>query len=265
MVSENVANSLAERIERLASWLRSARAAVVFTGAGVSTESGIPDFRGPDGLWRRVDPANFTIRRYLEDPQVRRESWERFKTGGVYGQAEPNPAHRAIAELVRAGLVKWVITQNIDSLHHRAGTPPDRIIELHGNLRFAKCLGCRRRFEKAEALALPADPSDGVPRCPACGGLLKSGTVSFGEPLPAEELARAEEAAQTSDLFIVVGSSLVVYPAAYLPLHALDAGASLVIVNLGETPLDHLAHLLIAAPAGKVLPRVADLVLGRPT
>lgn len=261
MNSERSPESLDDRIELLADWLRSARSAVVFTGAGVSTESGIPDFRGPDGLWRRVNPANFTIRRYLEDPGVRRESWERFKTGGVYGQAEPNPAHYAIAELVRAGLVKWVITQNIDSLHHRAGTPPERIIELHGNLRFAKCLGCRRRFEKAEALALPADPSDGVPRCPDCGGLLKSGTVSFGEPLPADELARAEEAAQTSDLFIVVGSSLVVYPAAYLPLHALDAGARLVIINLGDTPLDHLAHLLIPAPAGEVLPKVAGLAL----
>lgn len=261
MNSERLPEAPDDRVELLADWLRSARSAAVFTGAGVSTESGIPDFRGPDGLWTRVSPANFTIRRYLEDPQVRRESWERFKTGGVYGQAEPNPAHYAIADLVRAGRVEWVITQNIDSLHQRAGTPPERVIELHGNLRFAKCLGCRRRFEKAEALALPPDPVDGVPRCPDCGGLLKSGTVSFGEPLPAEELARAEAAARNSDLFIVVGSSLVVYPAAYLPLHALDAGAKLVIINLGETPMDHLAHLRLSAPAGKVLPRVASLAL----
>lgn len=261
MVSERMPETLTGQVELLAGWVRSARSAVVFTGAGVSTESGIPDFRGPGGLWTQVNPANFTIRRYLEDTQVRRESWERFKTGGVYGRAEPNPAHYAIADLVRADRVEWVITQNIDGLHQRAGTPPERVIELHGNLRFAKCLGCRRRFEKAEALALPPDPSDGVPRCPDCGGLLKSGTVSFGEPLPADELARAEAAAENSDLFIVVGSSLVVYPAAYLPLHALDAGARLVIINLGETPMDHLAHLRISAPAGQVLPKVAQLVL----
>lgn len=236
---------------------------VVFTGAGVSTESGIPDFRSPGGIWDQYDPMDFTIQAFRQDPVG---YWERrleMRAEQDYDWADiqPNAAHQAIADLDGTEKFQWLITQNVDGLHQEAGSDPDRVLELHGTRRQAKCLGCDRRFdisvleEKLEQESLP-------PRCDDCDGLLKRATVSFGESLPAVVLSQAREAAQSSDCFLVVGSSLSVEPAASLPRVAARNDADLLIVNLTETPLDHLASVVLSEKAGTVVPQLVEGVLG---
>ena len=249
---------LAEQIEKVASLVAEAKKIVVFTGAGVSTESGIPDFRGPDGLWSRYDPEDFTIERFLSDRGVRKKHWQ-LLTGNEFmvAGARPNPAHYAIAELQSMGKLYGIITQNIDGLHQKAGVPESLVFELHGDLSHAKCMKCRRRFPIEEVKSW-LKPGLDEPQCPACSGMLKPDAVFFGEELPMDVLFESETRSRSCDLCIVLGSTLVVYPAATMPVHAARAGARLVIVNMGPTALDELAWVRIEGKAGEIMPQIVS-------
>ncbi len=252
-----------ERIGRVAEMIGQARHIVVFTGAGVSTESGIPDFRSPGGFWTKFDPEDFTIDRFLSNPDTRRKQWRFLLSGDLIKDASPNAAHRAIAELEALGRLDCVITQNIDNLHQKAGNDPGRVYELHGTMHWIRCLKCGGRYALEEILNIyrtAADPPD----CRRCGGIMKPDVIFFGEALPEETLQEATRHASRCDLLIVVGSSLVVYPAATLPLIAKESGAKLVIVNLTPTPADQFADIVINASAGDVLTRILAEVKGRP-
>jgi NAD-dependent deacetylase len=237
-------------IERLRSLLGECRRTVAFTGAGISTESGIPDFRSPGGLWTRMQPIDFQD--FLASEEMRRESWRRkIKADGTFASALPNRGHRAIAELWRRGLCSSVITQNVDGLHQAAGVAADRVIELHGNATYAGCLECERRFELGPILeAFQRDES--LPVC-ECGGIVKTATISFGQAMPLVPMRRSEEESMACDLFLATGSSLVVYPAAGFPALAKRAGARLVILNREPTDLDPIADLVIHADIGPTL------------
>jgi len=248
-----------EEIERLARLIIESKKVVVFTGAGISTESGIPDFRGPGGIWSRYDPEDFTIQKFLSSPDARKTIWKMSAESGLLTEAEPNPAHYAIVELYQLGKLDCVITQNIDNLHQKAGVPEDKVFELHGNTRWAVCLSCRRRFPMPEVLQKIKAGIE-VPNCPDCQGILKPGAVFFGEALPQEALQEATRRSQNCDLFIVIGSTLFVYPAAYMPTYAREAGARLAIINLTPTPLDHYATVVIRGGAGEVMSRVMERV-----
>jgi NAD-dependent deacetylase len=250
---------MTEEIERLAQLILESKKVVVFTGAGISTESGIPDFRGPGGIWSKYDPEDFTIQKFLSGPAARRTIWKMSAEGGLLTEAEPNPAHQAIAELYQLGKLDCVITQNIDNLHQKAGVPEDKVFELHGNTRWAVCLSCRKRFPMPEVLQKMNEGVE-VPDCPDCQGILKPDAVLFGEALPQETLQEATRRSQNCDLFIVIGSTLIVYPAAYMPTYAREAGARLAIVNLTSTPLDHYATVVIRGGAGEVMSKVMEKV-----
>ena len=251
------------RTAELAQLIQSSRRTVVFTGAGASTESGIPDFRSPGGIWTKMQPIEF--QEYLSDPEARRLSWQRrLEMEETWKTVKPNDGHRAVAKLVARGMVSHVITQNIDALHQMSGVPGDRVIELHGNTRHAKCLECKRRVEIADVLAHFKAHGD-APDCAACGGLIKTATISFGQPMPEDEMARARAASLDCDLMLVLGSSLAVYPAAGFPLLAMRNGARLAIVNRDETPQDRFADLIIHDEIGPTLRAVIDhLVMGWP-
>jgi NAD-dependent deacetylase len=248
-----------EEIERLAKLIIESKKTVVFTGAGISTESGIPDFRGPGGIWSRYDPEDFTIQKFLSSPAARKTIWKMSTESGLLTEAEPNPAHYAIAELHQLGKLDCVITQNIDNLHQKAGVPEDNVFELHGNTRWAVCLSCRRRFPMPEVLQKIKEGIE-VPDCPDCHGILKPDAVLFGEMLPEETLREATRRSQNCDLFIVIGSTLLIYPAAYMPTYARDAGARLAIVNLTPTPLDDYATVVIQGGAGEIMSRLMEKV-----
>ena len=231
--------------------LDAARRVVVFTGAGISTESGIPDFRGPGGTWTRVQPIMFQD--FIASAEARREAWRRrFESEPVMRAAQPNRGHRAVALLVRQGKASAVITQNIDGLHQASGVPEAQVIELHGNSTYAHCLDCARRYEIG-ALRVAFERDGEVPPCDACGGLVKTATISFGQAMPEDAMERARRETLAADLFIVLGSSLVVYPAAGFPQVAKRNGARLVIVNNQETELDDIADLVIHHPIGQVM------------
>jgi NAD-dependent deacetylase len=250
---------LTARIERVADLILESRNLVVFTGAGISTESGIPDFRGPSGLWTRFDPDDFTIDKFLANPDSRRKQWYIFKEGLMTDKAAPNAAHVAIAELLRLGRLDCVITQNIDNLHQKAGVPDEKVFELHGNMKWAVCLDCGRRFP-FEEIKSRIDTGEEIPDCPACRGTLKPDIVMFGEQLPYQVLEEAGLRSRAADLFIVIGSTLVVYPAAYMPIYAIQSGAKLVIINLGDTPMDKQATVLINAKAGDTMAAIVKKV-----
>jgi len=250
---------MTEEIERLAQLIIESEKVVVFTGAGISTESGIPDFRSPGGIWSRYDPEDFTIQKFLSGPAARKTIWKMSAESGLLTEAEPNPAHYAIAELYQLGKLDCVITQNIDNLHQKAGVPEDKVFELHGNMRWVECLSCRRRFPMPEVLKKIKEGIE-VPDCPDCQGILKPGAVFFGEALPQDALQEAARRSQNCDLFIVIGSTLVIYPAAYMPAYARDAGARLAIVNLTPTPLDHYATVVVQGGAGEIMSRVIERV-----
>ncbi len=231
--------------------LRNARRAVVFTGAGISTESGIPDFRSPGGIWTKMMPVQFQD--YLADPEARRISWERrFDMEATWNAVRPNAGHLAVAELVRRGIVAAVITQNIDSLHQAAGVPESQVIELHGSTRHAKCLNCGARMEIKDIRA-HFDAHGDAPDCKLCGGIIKTATISFGQAMPEAEMERAQEASLAADLMLVAGSSLVVYPAAAFPLVARRAGAKFVILNREPTEQDPYADLVLHREIGPTL------------
>lgn len=237
--------------EALAELIRSRQPCVVLTGAGVSTESGIPDFRSPTGLWARFDPLEYgSIDAFRRDP---RKVWSFYKPRvATLTEAEPNAAHLALADLEQRGLVQAVVTQNIDLLHGRAGSHD--VVEVHGSIRTATCPGCGARYELERVLELLA--REDAPECPACGTIVKPDVVFFGELLPAEAIDRAFELARRAGLMLVVGSALEVYPIAALPGETLAAGGRLAIVNRGRTAYDRRASLRIEGSAGEVLPAV---------
>jgi len=236
---------------KLHAFLDEARSIVVFTGAGISTESGIPDFRSPGGVWSKMQPIMFQD--FVADEAMRREAWRRVYSGaaGWIGKA-PNAGHMAVARLVEAGRCISVITQNVDNLHQGSGVPAERIVELHGNASYARCLQCSMRYELEDFRAGFVERGE-IPVCTICGGLVKSATISFGQSMPEAEMERAHEATLMGDLFLVLGSSLVVHPAATFPVIAKRAGARLVILNREETPLDGFADLVLHAEIGPTL------------
>jgi NAD-dependent deacetylase len=252
MTSPGVAGSL----EQVAGWLAGSRAVTVLTGAGISTASGIPDFRGPAGVWTRDPSAQrlFTLAHYVSDPAVRRRAWRTRRQHPAW-QAQPNAGHRALVQLERSGRLRALVTQNIDELHQRAGSAPERVLELHGTLFVAECLSCRRRVPMADALAR-VDAGEDDPACVVCGGILKSATISFGQRLRPEVLHAAVRAARDCDVFLAVGTSLFVQPAAGLCGVAADAGARLVIVNAEPTPYDRLADAVLRGFIPDVLPEL---------
>jgi len=228
---------------------------VLFTGAGMSTESGIPDFRSPGGVWSRMKPIYFQD--FVTSDERRREAWRRVFSGTAgWTGAAPNSGHYAIVRLVAGGKVSAVITQNVDNLHQESGVPADKVIELHGNASYATCLECGQRFE-IEDLRAPFNDRGLVPSCLACGGIVKTATISFGQPMPAQPMARAQAATLACDLFVVLGSSLVVFPAAGFPLMAKDNGARLAIVNREPTNQDIFADLVVHDEIGAVLAELA--------
>ncbi len=245
---------------QLARWILESVRTVIFTGAGVSTESGIPDFRSPGGLWQKYDPEDFTFQRFLSNRSSRERYWEMSTEAfASISQARPNAAHLAIVELERMGLLDCVITQNIDGLHQLAGNSPSKVIELHGTCRTVSCLSCRKRWPREEVHQMVLAGVK-VPLCDVCGGLLKPDTVSFGQPMPERETAEAFRRSQEAELFLVLGSSLLVQPAASMPAVAKGKGARLVIVNRDLTPLDPLADLVIRDSCGRVMEQVVKEV-----
>ncbi|MES2340661.1 MAG: Sir2 family NAD-dependent protein deacetylase [Pseudomonadota bacterium] len=239
----------------LAALIGEARRIVAFTGAGISTESGIPDFRSPGGVWSKMSPILFQD--FVADPDKRREAWTRAFSGraGWVG-ASPNEGHYALVRLMEQGKLSSVITQNVDNLHQDSGIPAGRVIELHGNASYAACLDCGLRHELADLRARFVE-TDELPACRACGGIVKTATISFGQQLKPDVLKRAERESLNSDLFLVLGSSLVVYPAAALPQVAKRNGAALAIVNREPTELDDLADLVLNDEIGPVMSEVA--------
>jgi NAD-dependent deacetylase len=241
--------------ERLREMIDRARRVAIFTGAGISTESGIPDFRSPGGVWSQMSPIYFQD--FVASEAKRREAWDRAFSGraGWTGK-EPNAGHFAVARLIASGKARAVITQNVDNLHQNAGVPADRVIELHGNASYATCLECGLRHELADLKALYQATGD-LPACRACGGIVKTATISFGQAMPDEPMARAKAETLACDLFLVLGSSLVVYPAAGFPQLAKHNGAKLVILNRDPTDQDDTADLVLHDEIGPVMSSVA--------
>ena len=239
-------------IDHLRDLLAASKRAVVFTGAGISTESGIPDFRSPgSGLWTKYKPIYFDD--FVRSEDMRRESWRRkFAMESVLESAKPNRGHLAVAQLVRRGLVSHVITQNIDNLHQDSGVPDEQVIELHGNNSYARCLGCHERYE-IDPIRVAFLRDETLPVCDQCGGMIKTATISFGQSMPEHEMRRAQDAVLACDLMLVAGSSLVVFPAAGFPAMAKQNGARLVIVNREPTDMDDMADLVLNAELGSTL------------
>jgi NAD-dependent deacetylase len=252
---------MAEDFERLVTvvrgWIEGAERVVVLTGAGVSTESGIPDFRGPQGVWTRNPEAEkqSTIQHYVADPEVRRRAW-RSRLESPAWSAQPNAGHRALVELERRGKLDTLITQNIDGLHQAAGSSPERVVEVHGTMREVVCLDCGERAPMERALARVRAGEDDPP-CRTCGGILKSATISFGQGLVPEDLRRAELAARRCDLMLAVGTKLSVWPVAGVVPVAKDSGARVVIVNAEPTEMDGMADAVLRGSIGDILPRLA--------
>jgi NAD-dependent deacetylase len=244
----------ANKVDTLKRWLLEARSAVAFTGAGISTESGIPDFRSKDGFWTKHQPIMFD--EFVRSLDARRESWRRkFSMDNVFKAARPNVGHMTLARLHSDGHLACVITQNVDNLHHESGIPAEHIIELHGNGSYATCLDCGERHE-LDWIRMRLEDDYTPPECNSCGGILKTATISFGQAMPADQMIRADAATRAADLFLVAGSSLVVYPAAGFPALAKRCGARLVILNRDPTELDDLADLVVNDEIGPVLGQV---------
>ncbi len=249
-----------EQIEKLAELIVSSNNIIVFTGAGISTESGLRDFRGPNGIWTKSeDPTTMTFQKFLVDPEVRKRHWARYGSGEFHANIQPNRAHYAVAEMEKMGKLNCVITQNIDGLHQKAGNNPNNVIELHGTVTKAKCLECGKSYA-IEEIRPRFDAGEESPNCRECGGLMKVATISFGQPMPVEETQEAQRRLARCDLCIVIGSTRLVYPAAHMPEIALSAGANLAIINMGNTPLDNMARVRISEKAGDIMEKVMRLV-----
>jgi NAD-dependent protein deacetylase/lipoamidase len=253
-----VSESAHADVERLAELIRQSSSIVVFTGAGISTESGIPDFRSPGGVWDRMPPIYFDD--FVNSVEMRKEAWRRrFAMEDMFRGAKPNAGHLAVAELARRGKVSHVITQNIDNLHQDAGVPAESVIELHGNTTYATCLVCSTRYEIVP-LRVYFEKDGEAPVCKLCGGLVKAATISFGQAMPEKAMQLAQDATLSCDLFLVAGSSLVVYPAAGFPLLVKRMGARLVILNRTPTDQDDHADLVIRSGIGATLTAVLALL-----
>jgi len=246
-----IAPDVTTAIDRLRALVDEASVIVPFTGAGISTECGIPDFRSPGGIWTRMRPIDFSD--FLASQEARDESWRRrFAMQDQFGGARPGRGHQALASLYRAGKSPGVVTQNIDNLHQASGIASEHVVELHGNTTYATCLDCAARYELPWVKRF-FDASGRAPSCTSCGGHIKTATVSFGQAMPEREMQRAEELTRSADLFIAIGSSLVVWPAAGFPLMAKRNGASLVIINRDPTEFDGIADLVVRHDIGEVL------------
>lgn len=247
-------------IAKGAELMRGAQKILVFSGAGMSTESGIPDFRSPGGVWSKYDPSDFYFQKIVSDQKARERYWqmssESYRT---MKQAQPNRAHLAIKAIEDRGKLLAIVTQNIDRLHHRAGNPPEKIIEIHGNVFSVSCLSCGKRYERDE-IELRLRSGVKAPYCDDCSGILKPDTVSFGQSMPEEKMAKAFRCAQECDLCMVLGSSLVVYPAASIPALAVESGGKLMIINWDETPLDSRADLVIHDSIAKTLATMVEAI-----
>ncbi|HUO45936.1 MAG TPA: Sir2 family NAD-dependent protein deacetylase [Acidimicrobiia bacterium] len=236
---------------------------LAFTGAGISTESGIPDFRGPNGVWTKVDPDDFHISRYLTNPEVRRRGWKLHQSGELWGArstVRPNSGHEAIVDLWEAGRLAGCVTQNIDGLHLEAGLPSEAVAELHGSTRAARCMSCSATWP-TETVLVWMDEGMETPECPHCRGIVKTTTVLFGETLPDEEVSRAWKMAEEAEAVLAIGSTLSVWPAAEIPYQMAVTAKPLIIVNQGATDLDHLASIRIEGAAGQALPALVKLIL----
>ncbi len=245
-----------EALETIRTWIGEAQRIVVLTGAGISTDSGIPDFRGPKGVWTKNPGAEktATLQHYIGDPEVRRRTWQNRLESPAW-RAEPNDGHRALVELERRGKLHTLITQNVDGLHHKAGTSAEIVVEIHGNVREVTCLDCGERAPMERALDRVRGGEDD-PACGTCGGILKSATISFGQGLVAEDLLRSEHAARSCDLMIAIGTTLGVFPVAGVVPAAKDSGARVVILNAEPTEMDGLADAVLRGPIGALLPRL---------
>lgn len=248
-----------DELVRVRAWIDQAERIVGLTGAGISTDSGIPDFRGPNGVWTRDPKAEklFTLQNYLADPEVRRLAW-RNRLDSPAWRARPNSGHRAFVTLERRGKLHTLVTQNIDELHQRAGLDPAKVVEIHGTMRKVVCMSCGDRGEMAPVLDRVRGGEDD-PACSVCGGILKSATISFGQNLVEADLVRAQAATASSDLLLAVGSTLTVHPAAGLVPIAKQAGARVVIVNADETPYDGVADAVLRGSISEVLPAICGL------
>jgi NAD-dependent deacetylase len=250
----------ADELSALRELLEASRRIVFFTGAGISTESGIPDFRSPGGVWTRMQPIYYQD--FVASEFTRREAWRRrFDNRDGWVGAQPNRGHYAVARLIELGRASGVITQNVDNLHQHSGVPEDKVIELHGNATYARCLSCQRRIELAD-LEREFRDTGTIAACGSCGGIIKSATISFGQQMPERPMRLALEETLRADLYVVLGSSLTVFPAADFPLRAKQNGAALVIVNRDETPLDEIADLVVHASIGETLGGVTDALTG---
>jgi len=251
-----VTSSDSEDVTRVAEWVRGADRVTVLTGAGISTDSGIPDYRGPNGVWTRNPEAArlSTLQDYVADPEVRRRSWQARRAHSAW-TAEPNAAHCALVDLEKTGRLTAIVTQNVDGLHQRAGST--NVIEVHGTIWWAECLTCMVRTPMADELARIDDEPD--PPCRQCGGILKSATISFGQQLDPDVIRAAAAAARDCELFLAIGSSLTVHPAAGLCDVAVGAGALLVVVNAEPTPYDDLAQAVLRDPIGEILPALVEV------
>jgi NAD-dependent deacetylase len=231
---------------------------IVFTGAGVSTESGIPDFRSPGGIWHRYNPEDFYYQKFISSEESREKYWQMSREFyEPLKNAQPNAAHGAVVELEKMGKLDCVITQNVDNLHQRAGSSPHKVIELHGTAVSVSCLTCRKKYSREEIQSW-LERGVRVPKCSECSGILKSDTVAFGQPMPPKETEESFRRARNCDLLIVIGSSLVVQPAASIPLEARKSGAKLVIINRDPTHQDSYADLVIHGSAGEVMSKILD-------
>lgn len=252
--------NLDELIGNVSEVMSGSKRIVVFTGAGVSTESGIPDFRSPGGLWDRYNPDDFLYQKFLTSLESRKKYWEmNSELHNTLVNAEPNQGHYAIVDMEKMGKLDCVITQNIDNLHQRAGLSDDKVIELHGTNAWVNCLDCKASYSRGE-IQKRLEQGDRAPCCDECGGILKPATISFGQAMPVEETREAERRSRLSDLFIVIGSSLVVQPAALMPVYAKEGGAKLVIINMDSTSFDRNADIVLYGKAGEIMKRIVDQV-----
>lgn len=248
------------QIEEIAELIVNAKRIVVFVGAGLSTESGIPDFRSPGGVWDKYDPEDFYFQNFLSSEVSREKYWQMAtEMYDSMKDAIPNQAHFAVAELEKLGKLDCLITQNIDGLHYKAGNSPEKVLELHGTAMYVTCLSCNKRYER-DAIQFRIAEGNKAPRCDECAGLLKPATISFGQSMPEWETREAYERSAKCNLFIVIGSSLMVQPAAYMPVVAHKGGAKLVIINRDETACDDIADIKVKAQAGPTMASILGKV-----
>jgi NAD-dependent deacetylase len=249
-----------DQIETVADMIVESEKVVVFTGAGFSTESGVPDFRSPGGVWDTFDPSELNLPNFLEREDVREKYWRMHKMmWETIRDAKPNQGHYAVAELHKIGKLDCIITQNTDGLHQKAGVPAEKVLELHGTMQWVDCLNCGKRYPRSHAQDKML-AGEKIPKCDSCHGLLKPATVAFGQSMPIRETREAEERSERCDLFLAAGSSLVVYPAAQMPVDAKRNGAKLVLINLTVTPHDHYADVVIAEKTGETMSKIVARV-----